>query len=217
MQPQRQYRARGLRAALRISHAGKRDAAMKRVVLSFGVMFSRRLNVLGLAAVASLLVAGTTVPAIAGDPGMVVLAMGGGSIEGALFNPNAPLEADATFSLVAGYDNNGRLKGHFAFKRVYPGQGVRAVISSEITELAWGFDECPWLDMSGVMTLHATWVNKPIRPQYFTVRAWDCEGVGDALDMIWFATYRDEAHTNVRPALTLAEPADVSRGNIMIR
>jgi len=180
-------------------------------------MFRRQLIVLRLAAMVSLLLVGAAVPAIAGDPGMVVLATGGGSIDDALFNPYVPTEADATFSLHAGYDKNGELKGHFSFKRVYPGVGVRAVISSEITELEWGFDECPWVEMSGVMTLHATWVNKPIRPEYFTVRAWDCEGVDDSRDFIWFATYRDQARTDMRPALTLFEPAELSGGNIMIR
>lgn len=178
-------------------------------------MFNRLVTSLGLAAVCCL-AAGAAATAVAGDPGMVVLAMGGGSIRDALFNPYAPIEADATFSLYAGYDKHGNFKGHFSFKRVYPGSGVRAVISSEITELEWGFDECPWVRMSGEMTLHATWVNKPIRPEYFTVQAWDCEGVVDLPDMIWFGTYRDEARTNVRPALTLVEPTEISGGSIMI-
>ncbi len=166
---------------------------------------------------ASLLALGAAASTTAGDPGTVVLVFGGGVIRDALFNPYTPIEDDATFSLHAGYDKNGDLKGHFSFKRVFPGQGVRAVISSEITELDWGFDECPWVAVSGVMTLHATWTNKPIRPEYFTVQAWDCEGVDDAPDLIWFATYRDEARTNMRPALTLAEPAELSGGSIVIR
>lgn len=180
-------------------------------------MSSKRLNRARLGVVVTLLAAGVAASAGAGDSGMVVLAMGGGAIRDALFNPNSPIEDDATFSLHAGYDRNGEFKGHFSFKRVFPGQGVRAVISSEITELDWGFDECPWILMSGVMTLHATWVNHPIRPEYFTVQAWDCDGVDDAPDMIWFATYRDEARTNMRPALTLVEPAELTGGSIMIR
>jgi len=166
---------------------------------------------------ASLLAAAAAATATAGEPGMVVLVSGGGAIRDALFNPNTPIESDATFSLHAGYDKDGKLKGHFTFKRVFPGQGVRAVISSEVTELDWGFDECPWVAMSGVITLHATWVSAPIRPEYFTLQAWDCDGVDDAPDRIWFATYRDEALTNMRPALTLAEPAEISGGGITIR
>ncbi|MGD2128168.1 MAG: hypothetical protein PVJ33_16415 [Lysobacterales bacterium] len=179
-------------------------------------MFNRIVTGLALAATCCL-AAGAATTAVAGDPGMVVLAMGGGSIDDALFNPNSPIAAEATFSLHAGYDKHGEFKGHFSFKRVYPGHGVRAVISSEITEMDWGFDECSWVRMSGEMTLHATWVNQPIRPEYFTVEAWDCDGVPGASDMIWFGTYRDEARTNMRPALTLVESAELSGGNIMIR
>jgi hypothetical protein len=159
--------------------------------------------------------AGAVATAEAGNPKMVVLAMGGGSIEDALFDTDET--SDATFSFFAGIDKHGEYKGHFFFKRVYPGVGVRAVKSTEITFLDVGIDECPWVEMKGVATLHATWVNKPIRGEKFHVIAWDCEGVDDAPDMIWFGEYRTDDILTERPALTLAEPTDLAGGNIMIR
>jgi len=162
----------------------------------------------------SFLIVGSAAVAEAGDPGMVMVAMGGGSLDDALFDSGNT--SDATFSFFAGYDKNGKLKGSFFFKRVYPSQGVRAVVSTEITDIQVGFDGCPWVTMTGKMTLHATWVNKPIRDESFAVKAWDCNGLDDAPDMIWFGVYRDDYLTNERPALTLAEPSALEGGNIRI-
>lgn len=174
----------------------------------------------------SFLVAGAAATAEAGNPGMVVLATGGGSIEDAPFNRGGA-EDDATFSFHVGYDKHGKLKGSLFYKRVYPGAGVRAVKSTEITYYDVGFDVCPWVEMRGRATVHATWVNKPILGEYFDVIAWDCDGVSDVPDMIWFGEYRSECADlenypeacNWRPALTLFdyfEPTGLAGGNIMI-
>jgi hypothetical protein len=161
------------------------------------------------------------VPAQAGDPGMVMVAVGGGSVEGAITTTNSPVAFDATFSFHVGYDKHGEFKGSFHFKRVFPGSGVRAVMSTEITDFQSAFDEvaqCPWVRMSGTMTLHKTWGDrKPNRGEYFAVEAWDCEGVEGMSDMIWIGTYTDEALTIDRGALTFQYPVDLAAGNIMIR
>jgi len=175
---------------------------------------------LTLSVLAALSIFGAVVAATAeaGNPGMVVVATGGGSIGEALFAGGNT--DDATFSLHVGYDKHGELKGHFFFKRVYPGEGVRAIVSTEITDLELAFDDdygCPWVRMEGRMTLHATWVNKPIRDEYFAVEAWDCEGIDGAPDMIWFGVYTDKIGGYDRPALTLSGPTDLANGNIMIR
>ena len=175
-------------------------------------MLSRAVTLVSLV-VMFFLVAGAPMRAEAGNRGMVVVAMGGGSIEDALFDSNQT--GDATFSFFTGYDKRGKLKGSFFFKRVYPGEGVRAVVSTEITYLDWGADECPWVYIEGLMTLHAYWANKPIRGENFAVKAWDCDGIDAVSDMIWFGVYRQDY--SERPALTLFEATDLASGNIMIR
>ncbi|MEK6196440.1 MAG: hypothetical protein N2F24_19690 [Deltaproteobacteria bacterium] len=178
-------------------------------------MLSKAKLTLAILAALSIFVAVVAATAEAGNRGMVVVATGGGSIDEALFaSGNA---GDATFSLHVGYDKHGELKGHFFLKRVYPGAGVRAVVSTEITHFELGFDVCPWVRMEGRMTLHATWVNKPIRGEYFAVEAWDCEGIDDVPDMIWFGIYRTEEVDSARSALTLSDPTELANGNIMIR
>ena len=164
-----------------------------------------------LSALAFLLTAATAT-AEAGDPGMVVVANGGGSIQDALFNTDAT--SDATFSLSAGYDKHGKLKGHFFFKRVYPGSGVRAVVSTEITDIEINSIGCPWVRMTGMMTHHANWAKKPIRNEKFEVEAWDCDEADGAPDLIWFRITR--ANDRERPALTLKEPTELAHGNISI-
>jgi hypothetical protein len=178
-------------------------------------MLNKAKLTLSILAALFILVAVVAATAEAGNRGMVMVATGGGSIRDALFASDQT--DDATFSLHVGYDKHGELKGHFFFKRVYPGEGVRAVVSTEITLLEVGFDVCPWVRMEGMMTHHAPWAKKPIRGEYFAVEAWDCEGIDDAPDMIQFWVWRDEVGGDDRPALTLFEPTDLANGNIMIR
>jgi hypothetical protein len=167
---------------------------------------------------------------------MVVLGMGGGSLKGAVFNneptaenPNAHY-GDATFSFFAGFDKRGNLKGSVFFKRLYPGRlyesgrsGTRAVVSTEITALDWGFDDdCPWVRMEGLATFHFTWGSKPVRDHNFAVEVWDCDAVGEGPDVIWFQLRRpDDPGPPVvpgteRPAVTLKNDTELTGGNIMI-
>jgi hypothetical protein len=148
----------------------------------------------------------------AGDRGMVVVAMGGGSLKDALFNNSTSSTGDATFSFFAGYDKHGNFKGHVSFKRLYPGVGVKANVSTEITNLQGGIQGCPWVRMEGIATHHAPWADKPIRNEKFELEAWDCEGIDD---VIWFRAMT-EGYSE-RPALTLYEPTDLTGGNVMIR
>ena len=71
--------------------------------------------------------------------GTNVVAVGGGSVE-ALFNPSVTTTAKANFSFFAGYDKNGEPIGNFVLKRVFPGDGVRGVKSTEITYVDVGED-----------------------------------------------------------------------------
>jgi hypothetical protein len=178
-------------------------------------MSSKAKLTLSILAALSIFVVVVAATAEAGNPGMVVLATGGGAVDEALFASGNT--GDATFSLHVGYDKHGELKGHFFLKRVYPGAGVRAVVSTEITDYKLGFDVCPWVRMEGRVTHHANWAKKPIRGEYFAVEAWDCDGIDDLPDMIWFGVYRTEEVNSKRSALTLSELTDLANGNIMIR
>lgn len=163
-------------------------------------------------AVGFLLIAGAVV---AGN-GAVPVGAGGGSIRGAFFNSGT--EGDATFSFFAGYDKHGESTGSFMMKRVYPGKGVRLVVSTEVTDVEVGSDDvCPYVKMAGRTALHAGWVDYPQeRREYFFLQAWDCDGIEGFEDMVWFGVYRnlgDPAKDpdgdpnsywpNDRPALTL--------------
>lgn len=180
-----------------------------------------RLTVMTSRAALIILLAFAAVSAQAGDPGMVVVAMGGGSVEGAISTTENPVAFDATFSFHFGYNKYGEFKGSFHFKRVFIGSGVRAVMSTEVTDYERAFDDvagCDWVRLSGTMTLHKTWGDrKPNRGEYFAVEAWDCEGAEGMPDMIWIGTYMDEELLNDRGALTFQDPVDLAAGNIMIR
>ncbi|MBT8053787.1 MAG: hypothetical protein HKN57_08450 [Xanthomonadales bacterium] len=154
-------------------------------------------------------------PINAGAPGMVVLGNGGGSIEDARLDNEFELRtADFTFSFFAGLNKHGELKGSFHFKKKYPDGGVSVGVSTEITEFEWEpSDECRWVTMDGMMTLHASWAAKPLRGHEFTVTAWDCN---DDTDLIWFQIYRPNGGAE-RWAMSLFEPADITGGNINIR
>lgn len=157
------------------------------------------------------------------ERGAVPLGAGGGAVRDALFNSG---EGDATFSFYAGYDRNGEPTGSFMLKRVYPGKGVRAVVSKEITHVETGFDVCPYVKMAGRTALHAWWVVYPQeRREYFFLQAWDCEGINDLADKVWFGVYRELDPLDDRPQLTLEstspdegnyESVELTRGNINI-
>jgi hypothetical protein len=151
----------------------------------------------------------------AGKPGMVVLGNGGGSVRDARLDKELEVRtADFTFSFFAGVDKHDEFKGSFHFMRKYPDGGVSSGVSTEITGLEWETDdECRWVAMSGVMTLHAVWAAKPLRGHEFTMTAWDCD---DGSDLIWFKIYRPDAGAE-RWAMSLYEPTYLTGGNINIR
>ena len=164
--------------------------------------------------VLALLFAGLPDTAESKKNGAVPLGAGGGALRGALFNAG---EGDATFSFYAGYDKYGEPRGHFVLKRVTPGKGVRRVVSKEITDVELGFDDCPYVMMSGRTVLHAWWVEHPqTHREYFFLQAWDCDGIDGFDDMIWFGVYRALEPLNVRPGLTLEAPVELTHGNINI-
>ena len=168
-----------------------------------------------LLALAAICLCAFSTPINAGKPGMVVLGNGGGSIKGALLDNEFDLRtADFTFSFFAGLDKHSEFKGSFHFKRKYPDGGASVGVSTEITEIEWEpNDECRWVTMTGVMTLHASWAAKPLRGHEFTVTAWDCD---DDTDLIWFKIYRPKPGAE-RWAMSLLEPTDLTGGNINIR
>jgi hypothetical protein len=175
-----------------------------------------------------ILVTAAGVSVEAGGLGTDVVLMGGGSVEDALLANGQT--ADATFSIFFGFDKHDNPKGSFFMKRVFPGKGVRAIDSTEITEIDVDLegDPCPWVEMKGVATLHKNWGNrKPNRNENFHVKAWDCDGIPGHVDRIWFGDW--VGSYNWRPALTLyfdeydsnpavtLHPADLASGEIMIR
>jgi len=171
----------------------------------------------------SFLVAGAAATVQAGDPGMVVLGMGGGSLKDAVFKSSA--NGDASFSFFAGIDKRGNLKGSVFFKRLYPGRlyesgqsGTRAVVSTEITLVDFGEAPCPWVSMEGLATLHHTWGPKPARGEIFHITVWDCDATGGGPDKILYEHWSQEPlnDDNDRPAITLFEPTELTGGNINI-
>lgn len=145
------------------------------------------------------------------DKGMTVVAAGGGSAEDVLFQ-NGQV-GDTTFSFFAGYDKNGDLKGSFFAKRVFQGEVTRTTISTEITDLEVGQDDCVWMRMEGIATFKARWISGRSPDNTFTLEAWDCDG--DGIDMIWFEV-RNSVGGNVRTAVSLADFTEVDSGNILI-
>jgi hypothetical protein len=173
--------------------------------------------------VLAVFVAGLPVTAVAKKNGAVPLGAGGGAVRDALFNSG---EGDATFSFHAGYDRHGEPAGAFMLKRVYPGKGVTAVVSKEVTDVEVGFDVCPYVKMAGRTALHAWWVDYPQeRREYFFLQAWDCAGIDHHDDKVWFGVYRELDPLDDRPQLTLDSlspysgdyfPVELTRGNINI-
>jgi hypothetical protein len=154
--------------------------------------------------------AGTAAVSEAGDGGTTVVAVGGGSVEDAWFQTG--VMGDATFSFFAAYDKHGELKGSFFSKRVFPGGGARATMSTEITNLEVEQGECAWMRMEGVAMFKATWVGKPLPDHTFTLEALDCDGQDN--DMVWFEVRRPNG--NSRGAVSLADFTEVEGGSIMI-
>ena len=80
--------------------------------------------------------------------------------------------------------------------------------------------------MAGRTALHAWWVVYPQeRREYFFLQAWDCEGINDLADKVWFGVYRELDPLDDRPQLTLEstspdegnyESVELTRGNINI-
>ena len=157
-----------------------------------------------------LTLAGTAAVAEAGGNGTTVVAVGGGSVEDAMFQTG--VTGDATFSFFAAYDKHGELKGSFFTKRVFTGGGARAAMSTEITDLRVEQGECAWVMMEGVATFKATWVAKPIPDHTFTIEALDCDGQDN--DMVWFEVRRPNG--NSRGAVSLDDFTEVEGGSIMI-
>jgi hypothetical protein len=154
-------------------------------------------------------------PINAGNPGMVVLGNGGGSLKDARLDKESEVRtADFTFSFFAGLDKHDKFKGSFHFSRKYPDGGATVGVSTEITGFDWepGGD-CRWISMQGLMTLHAVWAAKPLPGHEFTFTAWDCD---DDTDLTWFKIYRPEGDSE-RWAISLWEPTDLTGGNINIR
>jgi hypothetical protein len=171
-------------------------------------------------AVLALTFAATANIAAGSDTGMDVVAMGGGAIDSVTFQSG--MIEDVTFTFFAGYDKDRKPEGSFHFKRGYTGESttgkISAVLSTEISSIETEFDDekgCPSLTMTGIAKLIAHWRNKPALGEKFTLKVWDCDGYSDATDMIWFEIRRP--NDNVRPGLTLLEPAMVLKGNILIQ
>ena len=160
----------------------------------------------------STLVTVAAVSAQAGDPGMVVVANGGGHIKDAVFVQGAP--RDATFSFHLGFNKQDEPKGSFQYKIVVPGKGTTHGVSTQITNYFYGADDCPWVQMDGTMTFHAHWAAKPSRGEYFSIKTWDCDGL-DAADSVQFWIWR--SNHSARGGQTLAHRTDLSGGNVRIR
>lgn len=141
-----------------------------------------------------------------------VVGVGGGSVE-ANFNPGNPTMAKANFSFFAGYDKNGDPNGNFVLHRVFTGDGVRGVKSTEITYVDVGEDiNGRYVIMEGIADFEATWTNARLPDHTFRLQAWDGD---DGIDMILFEVRRPDA--TLRPAVTLVEASALRGGNIMIK
>ncbi|MEJ2314767.1 MAG: hypothetical protein P8Y85_08380 [Nitrospirota bacterium] len=157
---------------------------------------------------------GTAAVAEAGDKGMTMVAVGGGSLDEAMFINNS---GDATFSFFCGYDKRGNLKGNFFAKRLIPDAGFVSVKSTEITDIQVGTDAIgPWVMVTGLADFMPTWSNQHHPSHRFTLIAWDIDGYDEGVDMIWFQVQRPYPDDYVRPAISLLEEWEVAGGNIMI-
>ena len=177
-------------------------------------MYSKIRDILRWVAALFLALATTATIAVGNGTGMTPLAMGGGSVEDAIFQGGA--EEEVTFSFFAGYDRNGNYEGSFHFRRGYPDGGVSVVLSTEITNIVIDMDDgCQVMTMDGIAKLIPNWAPKPAPGQKFTLFVWDCDSYGGAPDMIWFEVKRP--NDNLRPGLSLEERPFIVKGNILIQ
>lgn len=169
-----------------------------------------------------LAVAGTSNIAVGNGMGMVPLAMGGGSIEDAIFQSGA--EAEVTFSFFAGYDSKGNYEGSFHFRRGTLNGKVDVVLSTEITDIEADVDEyngCAVMTMTGIAKYIPRWrtdtPRNPRQEQQFTLIVEDCDSYSDETDTdtIWFEVKYPGG--NVRPGLSLEEHLFAVKGNILIQ
>jgi hypothetical protein len=151
------------------------------------------------------------------EHGAVMVGVGGGYIEDALFqNGN---EYDATFSFFAGLDKWGNVRGSLVFKRINKSGKPGVVISTEITDLQVTQDVCPWIHMEGIAKFKAYWNpqsvpgRRPLRDHTFTLDAFDCD---DGADQIWFELRYPGG--GPRPGMSLWDytPVDLASGHVMI-
>ena len=174
-------------------------------------------------AILFLAVGGTGSIAAGNGTGMTPVAMGGGSIEDAVFQSGA--EEEVTFSFFAAFDNDGNPEGSFHFRRGYPDGKVSVVLSTEITGIVVQDPPdqtgCAVMEMTGIAKLIPSWKTatprNPRQDQQFTLDVEDCDGYSDetGTDMIWFEV--KNAGGGVRPGLSLQDHLFAVKGNILIR
>lgn len=169
----------------------------------------------------------SAVSAQAGGSGMDIVAMGGGVIKDAEFVGGQP--RDMTFSFFVGFDKHNVLDGGFQYKIVVPGRGNTHGVSTQITQLSYGSDDCPWVQMDGVMTFRAYWQEKPRnvkKIEYFSIKAWDCDGLhgpDSVQTWVWRAdpnnppTEPNPAYPFPRNGQNLDGRTELTGGNITIR
>jgi hypothetical protein len=149
------------------------------------------------------------------DHGAVMVAVGGGYIEDALFeNDNY---YDATFSFFAGLDKWGNARGSLVFKRFTDAGKPNVVISTEITDLQVVQDDCTMIHMEGYAKLKPLWITdtgrRPLPNHTFTLDAYDCDG---SPDQIWFQLRYPNGNTRGGMSLDYYTPTDVAGGHVMI-
>lgn len=151
------------------------------------------------------------------DHGAVMVAVGGGYVEDALFQNEQYY--DATFSFFAGLDKWGNVRGSLVFKRATDTGGTSVVISTEITDLQVVQDGCTMIHMEGIAKFKPVWNptsgpgRRPLTDHTFTLEAWDCDG---GPDQIWFELRYPNG--NPRSGMSFADytPVDVAGGHVMI-
>ena len=148
--------------------------------------------------------------------GMVVVGLGGGFLDEAMFINNI---GEATFSFFGGYDKKGNFKGSFFAKRLIADAGIVSVKSTEITDVqveiyGSGEDTYACMTMTGIADFMPTWSNQHFPRHTFTLYACDYDSFGDGIDTIWFEVLRSDGY--VRPAISLSEYCELKGGNILI-
>jgi hypothetical protein len=189
-------------------------------------MWNRAGTITSRAAV-SILLTVAAISAEAGGRGTDIVAMGGGYINGAEFVSGTP--RDITFSFFVGFDRHNALDGAFQYKIVVPGEGNTHGVSTQLTEFAYGADDCPWVQMHGAMKFRAYWQEKPRnekRVEYFSIKVWDCDSLSMP-DSVQIWVWREdpnnpppeppEGYPFPRNGQTLDGRTELTGGNIMVR